>query len=106
MLALIAGLWLYLDGLERSRQLELAERVRQEAALVNQKAEVAAAAVKAKLEAEVKQKAEAKQKADAEAAAAKARLDAEYLARRSTLMDLSIIARTAGTALSRRCVRH
>ena len=77
LLALIAGLWLYFDGLERSRQLELAERVRQEAALVNQKAEVAAAAVKAKLEAEVKQKAEAKQKADAEAAAAKARLDAE-----------------------------
>jgi O-antigen biosynthesis protein WbqP len=36
----------------------------------------------------------------------KARLDAEYLARRSTLMDLSIIARTAMTAFSGRGVRH
>ncbi|MDO8378860.1 MAG: sugar transferase [Pseudomonadota bacterium] len=36
----------------------------------------------------------------------KARLDAEYLARRSTWMDLSIIARTAVTAFSGRGVRH
>lgn len=36
----------------------------------------------------------------------KARLDAEYLARRSTLMDLSIIARTALTAFFGRGVRH
>ena len=36
----------------------------------------------------------------------KARLDAEYLARRSILMDLSIIARTALTAFLGRGVRH
>jgi len=36
----------------------------------------------------------------------KARLDAEYLARRSLLMDLAIIARTAGAAFSGRGVRH
>lgn len=36
----------------------------------------------------------------------KARLDAEYLARRSFLMDLAIIARTAGTAFSGRGIRH
>ena len=36
----------------------------------------------------------------------KARLDAEYLARRSTWMDLSIIARTAVTAFWGRGVRH
>lgn len=36
----------------------------------------------------------------------KARLDAEYLARRSTWMDLSIIARTAVTAFSGRGIRH
>ncbi|WP_430700678.1 sugar transferase [Phenylobacterium glaciei] len=36
----------------------------------------------------------------------KARLDAEYLARRSTLLDLWIILRTAKTAFSGRGVRH
>jgi O-antigen biosynthesis protein WbqP len=36
----------------------------------------------------------------------KARLDAEYLARRSFLMDMVIIARTAGTAFSGRGIRH
>jgi O-antigen biosynthesis protein WbqP len=36
----------------------------------------------------------------------KARLDADYLARRSFLLDLVIIARTAGTAVSGRGIRH
>ncbi|HEX5379717.1 MAG TPA: sugar transferase [Phenylobacterium sp.] len=36
----------------------------------------------------------------------KARLDADYLARRSFVLDLTIIARTALTALSGRGVRH
>ncbi len=36
----------------------------------------------------------------------KVRLDAEYLAARTTLMDLSIILRTARTAFSGRGVRH
>jgi len=38
--------------------------------------------------------------------AEKARLDAEYLARQSLLMDVGIILRTAKTALSGRGVRH